>query len=124
MSSEHRAVRDIYNPPPAPVPFAPPAPEPLRFTRVDVAWLLGSCLVLASFAAAAWLFDGTFGMLVVIGGLFVILESWLSGLAFLRRHPAERAVSRWIVFVAALVPWALGLGLATALMMGLFYLSD
>lgn len=124
MSSEQRVIHDIYNPPPAPVPYETPPVEPLRFTTVDLAWLVGSAALLAAGAVRAWFVDATFGLLVTVGGVFVIVESWLSGLAFLKRHPSDRIVSRWLVFAAAVVPWLIGLGLAAALMLGLFYLSD
>ena len=124
MSSEQRVIHDIYNPPPAPAAYETPPVEPLRFTTVDLAWLVGSAAVLAAAGVSAWWIDATFGVLVTVGGIFVIVESWLSGLAFLKRHPSDRIVSRWLVFAAAVVPWLIGLGLAAALMLGLFYLSD
>jgi hypothetical protein len=117
-------MKDIYNPPPAPIPFEPPAPEPLAITTSDVAWLVGPCALLAVASVAAWAVDMLFGIWVVVGGLFVIFESWFSGLTFLRRHPAARPLKRWLIFLAALVPWLIGLGFATVLMLGLFYLSD
>ena len=53
----------------------------------------------------------------------MIVESWFTALGFLHRRPTEGG-GRWKIFLAALLPWVLGLGLAAALMLGLFYLSD
>jgi hypothetical protein len=117
-------MRDIYNPPPAPVPLEPAAPEPLSVTRGDVLWLVAMLSLLGMGVAAASAEDLTFGLGVLVGGLFVILESWFSGLTFLRRHDAARTLSRWLVFGAALMPWLIGLGFAAALMLVLFSLSD
>jgi hypothetical protein len=117
-------MRDIYNPPPAPVPLEPAAPEPLAVTRGDLAWLLAMLVLLGMGVGAAWAVDDSLGVGVLVGGLFVILESWFSGLTFLRRHDAARTLSRWLVFGAALMPWLVGLGFAAALLMVLFSLSD
>ena len=54
----------------------------------------------------------------------MIVESWFTALGFLHQQPMEGLGARWKIFLAALVPWLLGLGLAAALMIGLFYLSD
>src|SRR3954453_24084826 len=116
MSSFH----DIYDPPPAPVAFAPPRPEPLTWTVGDLACLVAMVALLCAASAWAWSFEPTLGPWVTLGGAFVILESWFSAGTFLHRHPAERPGGRWVIFLAALVPWLLGLGFAAALMMGLF----
>ena len=121
MSRSH----DIYDPPPAPRAFEPPPPEPIRWTAADLAALAVLGLPVAASAAWAWAIDGTLGLWVTIAGVFVILESWFSALTFLHRHPAEdRRGRRWLIFLAALFPWALSLGLGAALMIGLFRLSD
>jgi hypothetical protein len=117
-------MHDIYDPPPAPVAYGPPKAEPIPFTRADVLYLVGLFGVLSVVAASAWSIDPTLGPWVTVGGLFVILESWFSALTFLHRHPSEHTGGRWMIFVAALIPWLLGLGFATALMLGLFYVSD
>jgi hypothetical protein len=57
----------------------------------------------------------------------MILESWFSAIAFLYRHPDARGLTgmrRWMVFITALAPWLLTLGLGVALMMILFPVSD
>jgi hypothetical protein len=102
----------------------PPTPaEPLEITATDLLWLAVAISGLVVAAGAAWAVDGMFALGVIVGGLFVIFESWFSGLTFLKRHPAARPVRRWLVFLAALVPWILGLGLAVCLMVFLFWLS-
>ena len=54
----------------------------------------------------------------------MILESWFTALGFLHRRRPLGLGGRWTIFLAALVPWLVGLGLAAALMLGLFWLSD
>lgn len=115
---------DIYDPPPAPVPFEVPKPDPLVITTSDVAWLLLMCGLLVPASAWAWIVDTMLGIAVTFGGLFAILESWFSGLTFLRRHPAARPIWRGLIFLSALVPWLIGLGFVASLMLSLFWLSD
>ena len=118
-------LHDLYDPPPAPIAWTPPRPEPLRWTPGDLAYLAALGVVVV--AASAWAFtvDPSLGPWVTLGGLFVLLESWFSALTFFHRHPAARRLRlRWMIFLAALVPWLLGLGFAAALMQGLFLASD
>ncbi|WP_435009435.1 hypothetical protein P12x_000687 [Tundrisphaera lichenicola] len=116
-------THDIYDPPPAPVPWAPPEPEPLTFTAGDLTVLATfSSLVLAA-SALAWHVDATMALLILVGGALVIAESWFTALGFLHKRPLELG-GRWKIFLAALIPWIFGLGLAAGLMLGLFYLSD
>ncbi|MBX6312143.1 MAG: hypothetical protein IRY99_04375 [Isosphaeraceae bacterium] len=120
MSTAH----DIYNPPPAPIPWTPPPAEPLRWTAGDLTCLAALVLALAAASAWAWSFEPTLGASVTLGGLFVVLESWFSALTFLQRHPDARSGRFWLIYAAALVPWGLALGGATALMLALFAASD
>lgn len=117
-------MRDIYDPPPAPITLEPQAPEPVPYTRRDLAWLGG--LVTLCGLAAWWAgsIEPTLWPAVLLGGLFVSLESWFSALTFVHRHPSARSVGLWRVFLAAFAPWALGLGAATALLIGLFAVTD
>ncbi|HWE35384.1 MAG TPA: hypothetical protein VG406_02345 [Isosphaeraceae bacterium] len=117
-------MRDIYDPPPAPLPFDPPRAEPIAFTRSDLAFLVASGFVLVAAGLLAWRVEPSLAPLVWIGGTLVVVESWFTALGFLHRHPAEGLRGRLMIFVAALVPWLLGLGVAAALMAGLFRLSD
>ncbi len=117
-------THDIYNPPPAPDPLEPPRAEPIQWSVSDLAALAALCAPVGAIAAWAWSVEPTLGLWVTIAGVFVILESWFSALTFLHRHPSERFVGRWLVFLAALMPWLLSLGFGAALMIGLFRLSD
>ena len=117
-------MRDIYDPPPAPRILEPRENGPLPYTGRDLAWLgmLVALCVLASYWAGRY--EPTLWPAVLLGGLFVSLESWFSSLAFVHRHPRARALGLWRIFLAAFAPWALGLGAATALLIGLFALTD
>ncbi len=116
-------AHDIYDPPPAPIPWAPPRAEPLNWTGGDAMVLasFGALVLIAS--ALAWRVEPTMAALILVGGALVIVESWFTALGFLHRRPTTLG-GRWKIFLAALIPWVLGLGLAAALMLGLFYLSD
>jgi hypothetical protein len=119
MSTMH----DIYDPPPAPIPWAPPEAEPLNWTAGDLTVLASFATLILAAAALAWRVEPTLTFLILLGGVLVIVESWFTALGFLHRRPIDLG-GRWKIFLAALVPWVLGLGLAAALMLGLFYLSD
>jgi hypothetical protein len=117
-------MHDIYDPPPAPIAWSPPKAEPLAVSRGDLAYLAVFGFAVGLGAAWAWSVDPTLGLWATIGGGFVVLESWFSAVTFLHRHSGVRVAARWMVYFVALLPWLLGLGFATALMMGLFYVSD
>ncbi len=117
------AIHDIYDPPPAPIPWAPPRAAPLTWTVGDLTVLasFGALVLLAS--ALAWRIEPTLSAPVLLGGALVIVESWFTAIGFLHRRPVDGG-GRWKIFVAALIPWVVGLGLAAALMLGLFGFSD
>lgn len=117
---------DIYDPPPAPVRVAPPQSEPVAVHRGDVLYLLTLAALLVVGSVWAWSNEPVLGLGVTVTGLFIIGESWLSGLTFLHRHHEEGAPlrRRWTIFTAALAPWLLGVALAVSLMLGLFMLTD
>ena len=54
----------------------------------------------------------------------MILESWFTTLGFLHRCPPVSLKLRWTIFLAALIPWLVGLGFAVCLMLCLFWISD
>jgi len=56
--------------------------------------------------------------------MLVVVESWFTSLSFLHRHPVDGPIQRTQMFLASLLPWAFGLGIAIALMASLFVLSD
>ena len=119
MSTAH----DIYDPPPAPVPLAP-TPERIAWKTSDLAVLIAMVAIALSLAAWAWTVEPSLAVLVLIGAAIVIVESWSTALGFLHRHRLAGSGGRWTIYIAALVPWLLALGLATALMMGVFLLLD
>lgn len=116
-------MHDIYDPPPAPRRIEPP-PEPIAWTGSDLIALALLGLPVAAASAWAWAIEPTLGFWTTVAGIFVILESWFSALTFLQRHPDARSGRRWLIYLAALMPWALALGFAATLMKGLFYVSD
>lgn len=116
-------MRDIYDPPPAPITLKPPS-TPLLWNGRDLLWL-GLLVGLAILSAAwAWSVEPVLWPAVLLGGMFVALESWFSALTFFQRHPDAGESRRWRIFLAATMPWVFGLGIATALMVGLFLLTD
>jgi hypothetical protein len=117
-------MHDIYDPPPAPIPWAPPEPEPLNWTAGDLTVLASFSILVLAASAMAWQIDSTMAFLILLGCALVIVESWFTALGFLHRRPLTGLKERWKIFLAALMPWVFGLGLAAALMLGLFYLSD
>jgi hypothetical protein len=117
-------MHDIYDPPPAPVAWNPPPSEPLRLTRGDVVCLATFTVLLAFAAGFASAIEPTLAILVSLGGTLVILESWYTALGYLHRRPSKTLTGRWVIFLSALVPWVLGLGIAAMLMMSLFLISD
>lgn len=117
-------MHDIYDPPPAPVADEQPEPEPLTWTRADLAFLVVPCLALLAASFALWRTEPTVAALTTLGGSLVLLESWFTALGFLHKYPARGLGARLKIFLAALVPWVLGLGVAAALMVGLFLVTD
>ncbi len=120
MSTMH----DIYDPPPAPVPLVPPAPEPVIYRPGDLVILAALVLGVAGLAFSTYFYDPSIAYLTLVGGGIVIIESWSTALGFLQKRPWMGVAGRWRIFAAALLPWLLGLGLAAALMISLFVLSD
>jgi hypothetical protein len=117
-------MHDIYDPPPAPIPWNPPPSPPLRLTRGDLAFLAALVVILAFASGIALALEPTLAIMISLGGSLVILESWYTAIGFLHRQPPESLARRWTIFLAALVPWVVGLGIAALLMAGLFLLSD
>jgi hypothetical protein len=116
-------MHDIYDPPPAPVPYNPKA-EPLVFTWGDLVCLVLLCTLLCAAAALAWPSEPTMALMTSLGGSLVILESWFTALGFLHRFKPLGLRARWTIFLAALIPWLIGLGIAATLMLSLFWFSD
>lgn len=117
-------LHDIYDPPPAPMALVAPKPEPLVFTWGDLVCLITLCSLLCGIAVFAWSSEPTMALLTAVGGSLVILESWFTALGFLHRSKPLGLRARWTIFLAALIPWLIGLGIAASLMLGLFWVSD
>jgi hypothetical protein len=117
-------MHDIYDPPPAPISWNPPLPERLVFTTGDLVCLILLCALLFAGSVLAWGNEPTVALLTMLGGTLVILESWLTALGFLHRRQSISMRARWTIFLAALVPWIVGLGIAAMLFLGLFLISD
>jgi hypothetical protein len=118
-------MHDIYDPPPAPEQeVAPSRHEPLIFTSGDLICLIGVCAVLFLLSITAWRSEPMLALATAGAGSLVVLESWLTALGYLHRARTLRLRARWMVFLAALVPWVLGLGVVVTLMVSLFFISD
>jgi hypothetical protein len=118
-------MHDIYDPPPVPqVEWDPPRPEPLIFTWGDLACLVSLCAGLLVVALVAWHNEPVLALISAGAGALVILESWFTAVGFLHRCPPVSLKFRWTIFLAALIPWLIGLGFAISLMLCLFWISD
>ena len=116
---------DIYDPPPAPaLDYAPSKREPLIFTNGDLVCLLSLCALLLVAAIAAWRTEPTLAVVTAVAGMLVIFESWLTALGFLHRCRPLSLKARWTIFLAALIPWLVGLASAASVIVGLFWLFD
>ncbi len=118
-------MHDIYDPPPVPeVDWEPTRSEPLVFSRGDVLCLAALCAGLMTIALLAWRNEPILALISACAGTLVILESWFTALGFLHRCPPVSLKFRWTIFLAAIVPWLVGLGFAVALLLCLFWISD
>ncbi|WP_422926218.1 hypothetical protein [Singulisphaera sp. PoT] len=117
-------MHDIYNPPPAPIAWNPPESERLDLKTGDLVCLITLCATLFIVSMVAWQAETTVALITAMGGTLVILESWFTALGFLQRRHSLGLRARWTIFLAALVPWLIGLGITTVLMLVLFYVSD
>ncbi len=118
-------MHDIYDPPPVPqVDWAPPKAEPLIFTRADLICLIALCSGLFLIAFIAWSNEPILALISAGAGALVVLESWLTALGFLHRCPPVSLKLRWTIFLAAIVPWLVGLSIAVGLILCLLWISD
>ena len=116
---------DIYDPPPALTEdYVPPKPERLVFTTSDLLCLVGLCTVLFAGSVLAWQSEPELALATAAAGSLVILESWFTALGFLHRTRPLKLKLRWLIFLAAIVPWLVGLGVAVSAMLMLFWISD
>jgi hypothetical protein len=118
-------MHDIYDPPPAlEQDFNPPRSDPLIFTRGDLLCLVGLCTLLSAVSVTAWRTEPALALATAAAGSLVILESWFTALGFLHRAAPLRLKARWMIFLAALIPWLVGLGVAVSVMLTLFWVFD
>ena len=132
-------MHDIYDPPPVPkVDLDPPRSERLVFTRNDLACLAALCGGLLLVAVIAWRNEPGLALISAGKGLGGTWRGPEPGHAFRDdgvelepgklvggpRCPPVSLKLRWTIFLAALVPWIVGLGLAVSLMLCLFWISD
>jgi hypothetical protein len=118
-------MRDRYDPPPALTEdYVLPKPERLVFTRGDLCCLIGLCAVLFAGSAVAWRTQPELAIATAAAGSLVILESWFTALGFLHRTRPLKLKLRWLIFLAAIVPWLVGLGVAVTAILTLFWISD
>ena len=118
-------MHDPYDPPPAlDQEWIPPRREPLIFTTGDLMCLVGLCALFFAAAVVGWHSEPELAIATASAGAVVILESWLTALGFLHRCRPLRLKARWTIFLAALIPWVVGLGVAVSLILSLFWISD
>ena len=118
-------MHDIYDPPPAlEQEWTPPKREPLIFTIGDLMCLVGLCSVLFAASVVGWATEPELAIATAAAGALVILESWLTALNYMHRCRPLRLKARWTIFLAAMVPWLVGLGIAVTVMLSLFWVSD
>jgi hypothetical protein len=119
-------MHDIYDPPPPALTeeFVPPKSDRLVFTTGDLVCLVGLCAIVFAGSALAWRSQPELAIATAAAGSLVILESWSTALGFLHRTRPLRLKLRWLIFLAAIVPWLVGLGVAVSAMLMLFWVSD
>lgn len=118
-------MHDIYDPPPVPpVDWDPPRSGPLIFSKGDLVCLVSLCAGLLAIALLAWRNEPLLALVSAGAGGLIILESWFTALGFLHRCPSVSLRFRWTIFLAALVPWLIGVGLAASLILCVFWISD
>lgn len=118
-------MRDIYDPPPVPeIDWERPKPEPFFFSKGDIACLVALCALLLIAAAAIWPTEPMLAVVAAGAGALIVLESWLTALGSLHRSPPMTLKARWTIFLAALLPWIVGVSSAVVLMLCLFWASD
>jgi hypothetical protein len=118
-------MHDIYDPPPVPeIDWKRPKPEPLIFSKGDVLCLVSLCGLLLTVSGVFWRSEPWLALVAAGAGALVVLESWFTALAYLHRCPPLGLRARWTIFLAALLPWVLGVSAAVAFLCGIFWISD
>lgn len=118
-------MHDVYDPPPAPeIDWEGPRRERLDVSRGDVACLVGLCFALFAASALFWRSEPVVAIIAAGAGSLIVLESWLAALTAIHRRPPMSLQARWTVFLAALVPWVVGVSAAVAFLLALFWATD
>ena len=118
-------MRDIYDPPPVPeIDWERPKSEPFFFSRGDVVCLATLCGLLLVATVAVWPTEPMLAVIAAGAGTLVVLESWFTALGYLHRSPRLDLKGRWTIFLAALLPWIVGVSSAVIFMLCLFWASD
>jgi hypothetical protein len=118
-------MHDIYDPPPVPDrDWTPPEPERLVFTAGDLMCLMILCGVLFAGSVLLWRTEPELVLATSAAGSLVILESWFTALGLLHRTPQSRIRARWLVFLTALAPWVIGIGVTVSAILSIFWVFD
>jgi hypothetical protein len=118
-------MHDVYDPPPRPeIDWEKPGREPLIISRGDVVCLATLCLGLFAVGALFWRTEPILAIVAAGAGSLIVMESWLTALAFFHRSPPLSLKARWTVFLAAILPWIVGVAAAVLFMLALFWASD
>jgi hypothetical protein len=118
-------MHDIYDPPPAPDrDWTPPEPDRLVFTTGDLVCLMGLCAALVAGSVMMWRTEPALALATSAAGSLVILESWFTALAHLHRSGQSRIAARWLIFLGALAPWLIGIGVAVSAILSIFWVFD
>ncbi|AMV38085.1 hypothetical protein [Planctomyces sp. SH-PL62] len=118
-------MHDVYDPPTMPeIDWEEPGREPLIVSRGDVVCLVSLCAALFVAGAFFWRSEPILALLAAGAGSLVVMESWLTALAFFHRSPPLGLKARWTVFLAAILPWIVGVAAAVGFLLALFWISD
>ncbi|QEH36776.1 hypothetical protein OJF2_53610 [Aquisphaera giovannonii] len=118
-------MHDIYDPTPRPeLEWEPPREERLLFSRGDILAVVGLCATLFAVASLAWRDEALLAFIAAAVGSLVVVESWLTALGFLNRCPPVSMRLRATIFLAALLPWMVGLSVAVGFILSLFWIYD
>jgi hypothetical protein len=119
-------MRDIYDPPPVPEQELPPTrPDGFVLTRGDLVVVTVLCVLPFAASLLAWYTEPELAIATGTAGALVILESWFTAMTYMHRRSRLVGLKvRWTIFLAALLPWVIGVGVTIASILGLFWVAD